>query len=138
MPHSQRNLLDTSSSRCSWLEFQLFQSAASGQALNSSDVFCDLTLRVIGLVGFGFDFQNDLEARQAYNNAQLVPETLILVGIPGFLDWPLPSLRRRREAQDKLRQAVNDVIGHKLPATKKEGAQDLYRSRLLTKRLSTP
>ncbi|CAK4224894.1 unnamed protein product [Aphanomyces euteiches] len=106
----------------------LAKAATSGQVLNLSDVFCNLTLRVIGLAGFGFDFQNDLEARQAYNNAQLVPDTLVLVGtrlIPGFLDWPLPSLRRRREAQDKLSQVVNDVIGHKLASSKKEGGQDL-------------
>ncbi|KAF0729784.1 hypothetical protein Ae201684_012675 [Aphanomyces euteiches] len=69
------------------------------------------------LASFGFDFQNDLEARDAYHESQLLPDTIF--------DWPLPSLRRRREAQDKLRQVVNDVIGHKLASSKKGGAQDL-------------
>ncbi|KAH9165022.1 hypothetical protein AeNC1_018584 [Aphanomyces euteiches] len=67
----------------------LAKAAASGQAINLSDVFCDLTLRVIGLAGFGFDFQNDLEARDAYHESQLLPDTLILLGvrlIPGFFD----------------------------------------------------
>ncbi|KAH9109884.1 hypothetical protein LEN26_013921 [Aphanomyces euteiches] len=104
------------------------EAAKNGQTLNMTDVFTDLSLRTIGLAGFGFNFKDDAEAQKAYNNAQLVPTPLILVGtrvIPRFLDSPLPSLVRRREAQAQLKKVVNTVIEHKLAGSTKDGPKDL-------------
>ncbi|CAK4213371.1 unnamed protein product [Aphanomyces euteiches] len=87
-------------------------------SLNGFIVFSDLTLRVIGLVGFGFNFEEHPEAHQAYEMVHQDEVTpFILVGlnmIPGFFDFPLPGFLRRRKAQVTLRRVVNEVIEQKL------------------------
>ncbi|KAF0729776.1 hypothetical protein Ae201684_012667 [Aphanomyces euteiches] len=95
----------------------LAPAAKSGKAIDLADVFSDLTLRVIGLAGFGFDFESNPEAHLAYLDGHLEITPLILIGsylIPNFLSYPLPSLLHRRKAQAKIRKVVNDVIEHKL------------------------
>ncbi|CAK4260623.1 unnamed protein product [Aphanomyces euteiches] len=96
----------------------LAQAAASGDPIDLYTVFSDLTLRVIGLVGFGFNFEEHPEAHQAYEMVHQDEVTpFILVGlnmIPGFFDFPLPGFLRRRKAQVTLRRVVNEVIEQKL------------------------
>ncbi|CAK5095338.1 unnamed protein product [Aphanomyces euteiches] len=87
----------------------LAPAAKSGKAIDLADV--------IGLAGFGFDFESNPEAHLAYLDGHLEITPLILIGsylIPNFLSYPLPSLLHRRKAQAKIRKVVNDVIEHKL------------------------
>ncbi|CAK4140847.1 unnamed protein product [Aphanomyces euteiches] len=102
------------------------KAAASGEPINLYTVFSDLTLRVIGLAGFGFNVEDHPEAHAAYQQAQLEATPSILIGlvmVPGFLKFPLPSFLRRRKAQVTLRQVVNDVIERKLAEPSVEGKQ---------------
>ncbi|KAH9128357.1 hypothetical protein LEN26_009110, partial [Aphanomyces euteiches] len=95
----------------------LAQAAASGEPINLYDVFSDLTLRVIGMAGFGFNFEDHPEAHEAYQMVQQDVTPWILLGlnlIPGFFDFPLPGFIRRRKAQVTLRRVVNEVIEQKL------------------------
>ncbi|CAK4637962.1 unnamed protein product [Aphanomyces euteiches] len=106
----------------------LSQAASTGQVVNLAHVFSDVTLRIIGLAAFGFNFEADPEAHWAYENAQIVLAPWVLIGtriLPGFLSMPIPSLLRRRQAQAILRQVVNKVIEHKLAGGNAEGPQDL-------------
>ncbi|KAH9115083.1 hypothetical protein AeMF1_010868 [Aphanomyces euteiches] len=80
----------------------LAQARASGEPINLHDVFSDLALRVIGLAGFGYNFEDHPEAHEA------------LYLIPHFFDFPLPSFLRRRKAQRTLKRVVNEVIEQKL------------------------
>ncbi|KAH9120649.1 hypothetical protein LEN26_003141 [Aphanomyces euteiches] len=98
-------------------ETVLAPAAASGEVLNLYTVFSDLTLRVIGLAGFGFNFEDHPEAHAAYQMVQQEMSPIILIGlatIPGFVKLPLPSFQRRRRAQVVLRRVVNEVIEKKL------------------------
>ncbi|KAF0703659.1 Aste57867_7579 [Aphanomyces stellatus] len=95
--------------------------------LNMFDVFQQLTLSIIGLAAFGFDFKGNDAANGAYKQYQEPPGPLIMLGvftIPGFLRWPLPSLFRRRQIQVTLRQVIDDVIEAKL-THKHDEPQDL-------------
>ncbi|KAH9123626.1 hypothetical protein AeMF1_005434 [Aphanomyces euteiches] len=93
------------------------QAAASGKPFNLYKAFTDITLRVIGLAGFGFNFEDHPEAHEAY---EMIPQDvtpLTMIGIhlfPHFFDVPLPGFLRRRKAQVTLRRVVNEVIEKKL------------------------
>ncbi|KAG9413166.1 cytochrome P450-dit2 [Aphanomyces cochlioides] len=79
------------------------QAVASGDPIDLYTVFSDLTLRVIGLAGFGFNFAEHPEVHQAYEMVHQDEVTpFMLVGlnmVPGFFDFPLPGFISRRKAQ---------------------------------------
>ncbi|KAF0697295.1 Aste57867_12008 [Aphanomyces stellatus] len=84
-----------------------------------------LTLNTIGLAACGLNFDDHPNAHAAYKNYTAVPSVPILVGmlaVPGFMRLPLPEIRRRRQAQDAMRQVITDVIDAKL--AKAKGMQD--------------
>ncbi|KAG9400668.1 hypothetical protein AC1031_010115 [Aphanomyces cochlioides] len=89
--------------------------------------FQKLTLGVIALAAFGFDFDAHPEAFEAFQASQLEFTPFTLIGIfliPNFLRWPLPQLLRRRKAHNVLKKVMQDVINQKLTAPTKE-ATDL-------------
>ncbi|CAK4959124.1 unnamed protein product [Aphanomyces euteiches] len=93
------------------------QAAASGKPFNLYQVFTDITLRVIGLAGFGFNFEDYPEAHEAYDMIAQDVTPLTLIGIfliPNFFDLPLPGFLRRRKAQAILRRFTTQVIEMKL------------------------
>ncbi|KAH9158114.1 hypothetical protein LEN26_003132 [Aphanomyces euteiches] len=93
------------------------RAATSKEPINLYTAFSDLTLRVIGLAGFGFNFEDHPEAREAYQMIQQELSPLTILGlalIPGFVNLPIPAYIRRRKAQAILRRVVNVVIEQKL------------------------
>ncbi|CAK4622770.1 unnamed protein product [Aphanomyces euteiches] len=97
------------------------------KAINMAEAFQKLTLGVIALAAFGFDFDAHPEAFEAFQASQLEFTPFTLIGIfliPNFLRWPLPQLLRRRKAHNVLKKVMQDVINQKLTAPTKE-ATDL-------------
>ncbi|KAH9150233.1 hypothetical protein AeRB84_006890 [Aphanomyces euteiches] len=101
--------LATSAPKC-WLKQQRVAKLSICQMVLLSSKF-----QLPDSLCFGFDFQNDLEARDAYHESQLLPDTLILLGvrlIPGFST----GLCHRSVGVEKHKTNY---------ANKKGGAQDL-------------
>ncbi|RHZ34173.1 hypothetical protein DYB31_011185, partial [Aphanomyces astaci] len=122
----------------------ILEAAATAHTrLDMASVLQTLTLEIIGQVAFGFDFHEHPEALGAYQQLQLAPSPLLLIGmfsVPGFIHWPLPPLRRRRAAKNVLATVISDVIEHKLasvnPSSHDDNHQDLL-DRILTDPTST-
>ncbi|KAH9139611.1 hypothetical protein AeRB84_016135 [Aphanomyces euteiches] len=93
------------------------RAVSSKEPINLYTAFSDLTLRVIGLAGFGFNFEDHPEAHQAYQMIQQELSLLTILGlalIPGYVNLPIPAYIRRRKAQAILRRVINAVIEQKL------------------------
>ncbi|CAK4354393.1 unnamed protein product [Aphanomyces euteiches] len=96
--------------------------------LDMALVFRELTLQIVGLSAFGFDFERYPHALAAYNDYQIELGAGFLIGmfmIPGFSKFPLPALIRRGKAHQVLKQVMLDVIRHKLDSNATETPQDL-------------
>ncbi|KAF0703658.1 Aste57867_7578 [Aphanomyces stellatus] len=96
--------------------------------VNMTSVLQELTLSVIGLAAFGFNFEDCPHAHQAYGEYQVPPSPLLMMGmvtIPGFLHLPLREITQRRKVQDAIRHVINDVIQAKLTASMSAQPQDL-------------
>ncbi|RHY95324.1 hypothetical protein DYB35_011342 [Aphanomyces astaci] len=117
--------------------------ATSHTRLDMASVLQTLTLEIIGQVAFGFDFHEHPEALGAYQQLQLAPSPLLLIGmfsVPGFIHWPLPPLRRRRAAKNVLATVISDVIEHKLASVNASSHDDNHQDlldRILTDPTST-
>ncbi|KAF0697944.1 Aste57867_11397 [Aphanomyces stellatus] len=104
--------------------------SSSSTSTNMNIVLRQLTLNVIGLSAFGYDFDANTAALQAYADMVMPPNHLMLLAassIPGFLSLPLPFLRRRKRARATLMALLGDVIKAKnvKPQDEKDTGQDL-------------
>ncbi|CAK4340004.1 unnamed protein product [Aphanomyces euteiches] len=76
----------------------------------------------------------DPSAIQAYEQSMIQMSTFMLLGsfvIPGFTSLPIPSLVKRRKAQDSLKKIMMQVIQDKLAASSSNEPKDLL-DRILT------
>ncbi|CAK5008972.1 unnamed protein product [Aphanomyces euteiches] len=106
----------------------------SREPVNLGIVFSRLTFSIIGLTVIGFDFDKDPSAIQAYEQSMIQMSTFMLLGsfvIPGFTSLPIPSLVKRRKAQDSLKKIMMQVIQDKLAASSSNEPKDLL-DRILT------
>ncbi|RHY96698.1 hypothetical protein DYB37_005711 [Aphanomyces astaci] len=88
-------------------------------------VFQELTLNNIGLSSFGYDFQANPDALNAYEALQTMPNKVLLacsMCIPGFSRLPFPCFRRRNHARTTLLRIMQDIITTKLSEHKAAGA----------------
>ncbi|KAF0733503.1 hypothetical protein Ae201684_009740 [Aphanomyces euteiches] len=106
----------------------------SREPVNLGIVFSRLTFSIIGLTVIGFDFDKDPSAIQAYEQSMIQMSPFMLLGsfvIPGFTSLPIPSLVKRRKAQDSLKKIMMQVIQDKLAASSSNEPKDLL-DRILT------
>ncbi|OQR98604.1 hypothetical protein ACHHYP_08339 [Achlya hypogyna] len=87
------------------------------------DVMTRLSFDIIGLAAFGYDFgaqfYRSTDIMEAYEDLNMTPRFFITFGmayVPGFEEWPLAVLRKRKKARELLFKVVNDVIERKLSA----------------------
>ncbi|KAF0691864.1 Aste57867_16984 [Aphanomyces stellatus] len=102
----------------------LTKAASTNSPVDMFEVVQQLTLEVIGMAAFGFNFKHHPEAHAAYKAYQLEPSPFFLIGIftiPGFLNLPLPEVLRRRTTQKALKQVINAVIEDKLKRPAADG-----------------
>ncbi|KAH9129272.1 hypothetical protein LEN26_008130 [Aphanomyces euteiches] len=92
-------------------------------AVDMHEFFTKLTLDIIGVASFGYNFgsldNSNERVIQAYNMMNQPPNILYGVAallIPGFRNWPLPRLVQIREAKRILFDTVDNVIAAKLKA----------------------
>ncbi|KAH9107629.1 hypothetical protein AeMF1_017078 [Aphanomyces euteiches] len=91
-------------------------------------MFARLMQSIVGLTVLGYDFDKSPVALKAYEQSMIEPSPLMLIGtffIPGFLNLPIPSLAKRRKAQDTLKTILVEVIQDKLATMSPENPQDL-------------
>ncbi|KAF0702633.1 Aste57867_7768 [Aphanomyces stellatus] len=89
----------------------------SGRPVNLRQLLSHLTLELIGLAGFGFNFQARPDAHIAYEKLMAPPSPLLymlILSIPGIMRWPLPQLAVRKQAQVELKKLLADIIHTKL------------------------
>ncbi|CAK4088775.1 unnamed protein product [Aphanomyces euteiches] len=105
------------------LSQHLKEVADQGVAVDLHDFFTKLTLDIIGVSAFGYNFgsledANDrvLEAYKMSNQPVKLFYFLGAIYIPGFANWPLPRLVKQREAKRILLEKVDNVIASKLQA----------------------
>ncbi|CAK4672053.1 unnamed protein product [Aphanomyces euteiches] len=105
------------------LSQHLKQVADQGVAVDMHELFSKLTLDIIGVAGFGYNFGSPEDANdrvvEAYNDFNQPPTLFYVLGyayIPGFDKWPLPRLIKEREAKRVLLEKVESVIASKLQA----------------------
>ncbi|OQR92009.1 hypothetical protein ACHHYP_04139 [Achlya hypogyna] len=105
------------------------QQLVVGQPLDLQNLFTKLTLDVIGVSAFGFDFESLRESNareiQAYANLNLTPTAVGVLGyvfLPGFELLPLTANRRRAAARRVLNSVVDRVLEQKLTTLDKQGA----------------
>ncbi|CAK4672047.1 unnamed protein product [Aphanomyces euteiches] len=127
MPHfgfsKVREFVDIFARNARQLSYHLKQVADQGVAVDMHDFFTKMTLDVIGVAAFGYNFGSLESANdsvlQAYNMLNQPPKLFYLLGstyIPGFANWPLPRLVKQREAKRILHEKVANVIESKLQA----------------------
>ncbi|KAH9130837.1 hypothetical protein LEN26_008129 [Aphanomyces euteiches] len=127
MPHfgfaKVREFIDIFARHTRQLSKHLKQVADQGVAVDMHDFFTKLTLDVIGVSAFGYNFgsledANDrvLEAYKMSNQPVKLFYFLGAIYIPGFANWPLPRLVKQREAKRILLEKVENVIASKLQA----------------------
>ncbi|KAG9411379.1 hypothetical protein AC1031_017019 [Aphanomyces cochlioides] len=118
-----RECVDIFARNARQLSNHLKQVADQGVAVDVHDFFTKMTLDVIGVAAFGYNFGSLESANdrvlQAYNMLNQSPKLFYLLGstyIPGFANWPLPRLVKQREAKRILHEKVANVIESKLQA----------------------
>ncbi|KDO32006.1 hypothetical protein SPRG_03223 [Saprolegnia parasitica CBS 223.65] len=94
--------------------------------------FTKLTLDIIGISAFGYDFGaitgTDEAESNAYNDAKLPATLFSILGtayVPGWRYLPLPGFARRRAARDTLMAVVLRVIEAKMAAPAVDPPRDL-------------
>ncbi|KAF0697294.1 Aste57867_12007 [Aphanomyces stellatus] len=78
-----------------------------------------LALNIIGLATCGINFDEYPHARAVINNYTGIQSLFVFVGmlvIPGFMQLPLPEIRRRCQIQETLRSVITKVIEAKAAA----------------------
>ncbi|CAK4156372.1 unnamed protein product [Aphanomyces euteiches] len=105
------------------LSMHYHQVADQGVAVDMHDFFTKMTLDVIGVAAFGYNFGSLENANDrvldAYKMSSQLPDLFYALGslyIPGFDKWPLPRLVKQREAKRILLEKVESVIAAKLQA----------------------
>ncbi|CAK4817048.1 unnamed protein product [Aphanomyces euteiches] len=96
--------------------------------VNLSKMFTKLMLSIIGLTVLGYDYDKSPVALEAYEQSMIEVSPLMLIGafaIPGFLSFPIPSLIKRRKAQNTLRNILTRIIHEKLANLASEQPKDL-------------
>ncbi|KAG9411380.1 hypothetical protein AC1031_017020 [Aphanomyces cochlioides] len=118
-----REFVDIFARHARQLSNHLKQMADQGIAVDMSDFFTKMTLDVIGVCAFGYNFGSLENANNrvldAYKITNQPPELFYILGsmyIPGFDKWPLPRLVKQREAKRMLLEKVESVIASKLQA----------------------
>ncbi|OQS03802.1 hypothetical protein THRCLA_03907 [Thraustotheca clavata] len=101
-------------------------------SLDMHGIFTQLTLDIIGLSSFGYDFgavdDKSNDDLQAYEHSRIPASFLINLGIvyiPGLSYLPLPGFAQRRMANAKLNQIVLNVIDAKLQSKHGQESKDL-------------
>ncbi|EQC32595.1 hypothetical protein SDRG_09912 [Saprolegnia diclina VS20] len=101
------------------------------EPVDLQNLFTKMTLDVIGVAAFGFDFQSllDKNAReiQAYNDIHLTPSFFGIIGfvfLPFYEYLPLASNRHRAEAQAVLQGVIDRVLQQKVAALNSAKARD--------------
>ncbi|CAK4723086.1 unnamed protein product [Aphanomyces euteiches] len=100
----------------------------SHEPVNLSKVFTQLMLSIVGLAVLGFDFDQSPAAIEAYEQSmvQVSPHNQIgIFTIPGFTSFPIPSMVKRRKAQETLKKMLVDIIHEKLATSSSEMPKDL-------------
>ncbi|CAK4558788.1 unnamed protein product [Aphanomyces euteiches] len=118
-----REFVDIFAHHARQLSNHLKQVADQGVAVDMHEFFTKMTLDVIGVCAFGYNFGslengND-RVLDAYKVTSQPPELFNEVAsmyIPGFDKWPLPHLAKKREAKRILLEKVDNVIASKLQA----------------------
>ncbi|EQC34485.1 hypothetical protein SDRG_07813 [Saprolegnia diclina VS20] len=94
---------------------------ASGASVDMHDLFTKLTLDVIGVSAFGYNFESlagsNSTTLEAYHMMNNTPSLAYFVGsliLPGFKHYPLPRLVKMKRAKAILFKVVDDVIAKKL------------------------
>ncbi|OQR92086.1 hypothetical protein ACHHYP_04099 [Achlya hypogyna] len=99
----------------------------TGLSIDLQNLFTQLSLDIIGLSAFGYDFgslagenSNTLRAYHTLSAPVSLPYVLGQILVPGFARLPLPALREAEAAKAVLFKVVDDVVEAKLkrPATK--------------------
>ncbi|KAG9411386.1 hypothetical protein AC1031_017025 [Aphanomyces cochlioides] len=92
-------------------------------AVDMHEFFTKLTLDIIGVAAFGYNFgsldNSNERVIEAYNMMNQPPNILYGVAsllIPGFRNWPLPRLVKIRQAKRILFDTVDNDIAAKLKA----------------------
>ncbi|KAH9183618.1 hypothetical protein AeNC1_014406 [Aphanomyces euteiches] len=100
-----------------------FEVTDKGVAVDMHDFFTKMTLDVIGVCAFGYNFgsleNGNKRVLDAYTMMSQPPELfneVISMYIPGFDKLPLPYLIKKREAKRILLEKVDNVIAAKLQA----------------------
>ncbi|RHY04160.1 hypothetical protein DYB36_009055 [Aphanomyces astaci] len=138
MPHfgfaKVRQFIDVFAGQTQALSAQLDRLADTNAPVDMHDLFTKLTLDIIGLSAFGYDFQSLTNQNErvmaAYKMMNQPPSILFAVGrvyLPFFDRWPLRAIQRRNDAKRMLFQTVDDVISAKLksPRRRTGAATDL-------------
>ncbi|RHZ02408.1 hypothetical protein DYB26_009532 [Aphanomyces astaci] len=138
MPHfgfaKVRQFIDVFAGQTQALSAQLNRLADTNVPVDMHDLFTKLTLDIIGLSAFGYDFQSLTNQNErvmaAYKMMNQPPSILFAVGrvyLPFFDRWPLRAIQRRNDAKRMLFQTVDDVISAKLksPRRRTGAATDL-------------
>ncbi|KAH9123010.1 hypothetical protein AeMF1_005900 [Aphanomyces euteiches] len=118
-----REFVDSFAHHARQLSNHLKQVADQGVAVDMHEFFTKMTLDVIGVCAFGYNFGSLENANDrvldAYKVTSQPPELFNEVApmyIPGFDKWPLPHLAKKREAKRILLEKVDNVIASKLQA----------------------
>ncbi|OQR89492.1 hypothetical protein ACHHYP_06258 [Achlya hypogyna] len=108
---------------------QLKVLADTDTAVNLYSYFTNLTLDIIGVAAFGYEFRALSGANvDAYTDAKVPATFSTLFGltyIPGYAYLPLPGFARRRLARDNLMTTVLRVIEAKMAAPIADPPKDL-------------
>ncbi|KAF0684083.1 Aste57867_23929 [Aphanomyces stellatus] len=91
----------------------LDDAAKTNSVLSINKVFQRLALNLIGETAFGYDFDADPIAHDAYEHLLAKPTVLMgvcMLNIPHFTKLPLPWLTKRNRARDALHQIIRNVV----------------------------
>ncbi|CAK5096455.1 unnamed protein product [Aphanomyces euteiches] len=127
MPHfgfsKVRGFVDIFAHHARQLSKHLKEVTDQGVAVDMHDFFTKMTLDVIGVCAFGYNFgsleNGNKRVLDAYTMMSQPPELfneVISMYIPGFDKLPLPYLIKKREAKRILLEKVDNVIAAKLQA----------------------
>ncbi|OQR90838.1 hypothetical protein ACHHYP_05194 [Achlya hypogyna] len=112
-------------------ELTAYLATQTATPIDMHAVFTKLTLDVIGVSAFGYDFKSlsgeNSQTLEAYNMMNNTPSIFYAIGsqyVPGFKHLPLPRIVKRKRAQAILFKVVDDVIEQKLKSSRRS-ATDL-------------